>query len=151
MKQHSYIKPIFIILKELLYICGFKEPFTGGLGSYSLFLMVASYVQKQQEYCEKSKIENSLSEYLMNTLSNYSDPNSYFTPIITNDPGNASPFINDRESFDNFIQLVVVDPLNGMNNVAYNTHVDRLNLCDCIVSCSPLYRMFYETKENMSN
>ena len=167
LSQNSLIKPIFIILKELLYICNFKEPFTGGLGSYSLFLMVASFVQKHADFCEKNKVESSIADYLVNTLSNYADHNNYFAPIITNDPANAnsSAFVNGGENYDNYIQFIVVDPLNALNNVAYNTHVDRLihifrtayynlkrtSLCECVLSSSPLYRMFYDTKENINN
>lgn len=167
LQQSSTIRPIFIILKELLYICNFKEPFTGGLGSYSLFLMVASFVQRHQAYCEKNNLEHSIADYLLNTLSNYADHTSYFNPIITNDPSQngVHPLVPDRDSFDSYIQLVVVDPLNTLNNVAYNTHIERLiqifrtayynlkrvTLCDCGLSCSPLYRMLYDTKENINN
>ena len=167
LQQNAMIRPIFIVLKELLYVCNFKEPFTGGLGSYSLFLMVSSFVQRQQEFCEKNKIENSIAEFLVSTLSNYADHTSYFGPILTTDPvnGGGAQQIHDREVFDSYIQLVVVDPLNGVNNVAYNTHVERLihifrtayynlkrvALCDCALACSPLYRMLYDTKENLNN
>ena len=40
--QSPLIRPVFLIVKHLLSICNFKEPYNGGLGSYSLFLMVAS-------------------------------------------------------------------------------------------------------------
>ena len=104
---------------------------------------------------------------MVSTLSNYADHNSYFMPIVTTDPGDGggTQQVHDREVFDSYIQLVVVDPLNGLNNVAYNTHVERLiqifrtayynlkrvALCDCTLARSPLYRMLYDTKENLNN
>jgi ankyrin repeat protein/predicted nucleotidyltransferase len=168
LQQNSMIKPIFIILKELLYVCGFKEPFTGGLGSYSLFLMVASFVQEHQEYCETNKIEKTIADYLLSTLGNYSDERAYSYPIVASDPGNGTTgrYPAEREPFNSYSPFViVVDPLNSMNNVAHNTHADRLihifrtahynlkrtNLCDCALSSSPLYRMLYDTKENIGN
>ncbi|OMJ95189.1 hypothetical protein SteCoe_1569 [Stentor coeruleus] len=167
MTQNSFIKPVFIIIKELLYVCNFKEPYTGGLGSYSLFLMVASFIIKQQDFWDKSKYEYSIADFLQSTLSYYANANVYYSPITLqeNQNGVQSPYFTERDSFDNYFSLTVIDPLNSMNNIGFNTHVLRLinifrtahsnlkrgSLCDCVLPNSALYRMIYDTKENISS
>jgi non-canonical poly(A) RNA polymerase PAPD5/7 len=163
LSQYSTIRPVFLILKYLLYLCNFKEPYNGGLGSYSLFLMVSSFLQKRVEPLEK-KVEISSSECLFEILSFYVNQANYLSPIITQDtvPGSSpGPSYRERPNYDNYFSLVVVDPLNTVNNVAFHTNLvklihiftiadynlKRFCLCDCPLSNSPLYRMIYETKE----
>lgn len=161
LSQYSMIRPIFLILKYLLYLCNFKEPYNGGLGSYSLFLMVSSFLQKKFETLDKVKIDQyTLAECLYEILAFYAKQATYLSPIVTKDPTAGSVY-RERSNYDNYLSLVVVDPLNALNNVAFNTdfirlihiftiadyNLKRYCLCDCTLSNSPLYRMFYETKE----
>lgn len=162
--QHSGIRPIFLILKQLFYVCNFKEPYNGGLGSYSLFLMVASFFQKKNEVREKLKGENwSVAECLNEILHFYANQNTYLNPIITQDPSNFG--IRDRGNYDGYFSLNVIDPMNSINNVAISTNMyklihifniadyslKRFCLCECVWSSCPLYRMIYETKEYIKN
>lgn len=39
------LKPLVIILKQIIYSYGLADPYTGGLGSYSLTLMVIALLQ----------------------------------------------------------------------------------------------------------
>lgn len=165
MSQFSMIRPVFLILKYLLYLCNFKEPYNGGLGSYSLFLMVASYLQKRAESLEKGRNEQlALAECLFEVLALYVNQNTYLAPIVTQDTA-AGVNYRERTNYESYLSLNVVDPLNTLNNVAFNTNLPKLIhifsiadynlkrycLCECTLSNSPLYRMFYETKEYIKN
>ena len=164
LSQFPMVRPVFLILKYLLYLCSFKEPYNGGLGSYSLFLMVSSYLQKRAESLEKGKNETfTLAECLYEILAYYVNQATYLAPIVTQDAAGAA--YRERTNYDTYLSLVVVDPLNTLNNVAFNTNLAKLIhiftiadynlkrfcLCECTLSNSPLYRMFYETKEYIKN
>mmetsp|Transcript_27457 Transcript_27457/g.27102 ORF Transcript_27457/g.27102 Transcript_27457/m.27102 type:complete len:251 (+) Transcript_27457:1442-2194(+) len=162
---YGNIKPIFLILKHLFYLCGCKEPYNGGLSSYSLFLMVTSYFQSQKEKWLKrnSNTKKNLGEIFYQILKFYSVEFTYITPIFSYDPENPvqNPFPYPTEQFP---KLIVVDPLNQQNNVAYSTRVENMihilriaymNLnrtihCDCSESRSPLYKMFFDTKQYLN-
>lgn len=164
MAQNAGIRPVFLLLKQLFYVCNFKEPYNGGLGSYSLFLMVASFLQKKSEAGEKLKGESwSVAECLSEILSFYANQTTYLNPIVTQDP--TGVVFRDRGNYDGYVSLNVIDPLNTLNNVAFSTNLfklihiftiadynlKRFCLCECIWSNSPLYRMIYETKEYIKN
>jgi len=38
------IKPLILVLKQILKVWGFNEPYNGGLSSYALFLMIVSFL-----------------------------------------------------------------------------------------------------------
>lgn len=44
MNRYQYLKEVVLVLKHLMYLCNFHEKFSGGLTSYALFLMVASFL-----------------------------------------------------------------------------------------------------------
>ena len=152
--QSPLIRPVFLIVKHLLSICNFKEPYNGGLGSYSLFLMVASFIQKQVEL---GKIRD-IAESLKGFLEFYLNKEVYFAPIVTKDP-----LVNNNsykpEAFGDYMSLMVIDPLNYMNNVTFSSNLYKLidiftvadyNLkkipvCECATCASPLFRMIQET------
>ena len=46
--HYPYLKPIVLVLKNLLKIHGLNDPYTGGLSSYGVVLMVVSYFQFDQ-------------------------------------------------------------------------------------------------------
>lgn len=39
------LKPLVVILKQIIYAYNLSDPYTGGLGSYSLTLMVIALLQ----------------------------------------------------------------------------------------------------------
>lgn len=86
--SYSNIKPIFLILKQLFYLCGYKEPFNGGLSSYALFLMVTSFFQSQGERWIKRNANSRkhLGEVFHMILSYYSFEFMYLSPIFSYDP-----------------------------------------------------------------
>lgn len=158
--QYSVLRPVFLILKQLLYVCNFKEPYNGGLGSYSLFLMVTSFLEKKPEI-EHGNGELMVAECLNGFMGFYINQTTYLSPIIAADPVNERGVFRERDGYESYMSLVVVDPLNQMNNVAFSTNLAKLIhiftiadynlkrfcLCDCVFSSSPLYRMIYESKD----
>mmetsp|Transcript_14945 Transcript_14945/g.14809 ORF Transcript_14945/g.14809 Transcript_14945/m.14809 type:complete len:99 (-) Transcript_14945:207-503(-) len=51
--QFPILTPICLMLKKLLVRNGFNDPYTGGLGSFSLFLMLyAAYYIEKINACE---------------------------------------------------------------------------------------------------
>jgi len=47
LKEYPMARKLFVVLKYLLSVCGLNEVYTGGLGSYALFLMVIASLQQQ--------------------------------------------------------------------------------------------------------
>ena len=45
MKEMSALRPLVFVLKFFLHQHGFSETYTGGIGSYCIVLMIASYLQ----------------------------------------------------------------------------------------------------------
>lgn len=99
------LKPIVMILKKLLQKSHLNSPYHGGLSSYSLVLMTSTFLST----CSSNQMGKNLTEFL-NYYANYFNPNatalngSVFYPILgmSQDP------------------MVVVDPLNQMNNTTRN-------------------------------
>jgi non-canonical poly(A) RNA polymerase PAPD5/7 len=45
LSQISVIEPLILVLKHMLKVWGFNDPYHGGLSSYALFLMIVSFLQ----------------------------------------------------------------------------------------------------------
>jgi len=45
LEENQVIEPIILVLKQMLKVWGFNDPYTGGLSSYALFLMIVSFLQ----------------------------------------------------------------------------------------------------------
>jgi DNA polymerase sigma len=44
LKENQVIEPLILVLKQILKVWGFNEPYNGGLSSYALFLMIVSFL-----------------------------------------------------------------------------------------------------------
>lgn len=44
-KEYEFLKPLTICIKNILKCAGLNNPFTGGLSSYGLVLMIVSFFQ----------------------------------------------------------------------------------------------------------
>jgi len=42
--ENQVIEPLILVLKQMLKVWGYNDPYTGGLSSYALFLMIVSYL-----------------------------------------------------------------------------------------------------------
>ena len=124
LNTYSVLQPIILALKTLLNNGLLNNPYTGGLSSYGLTLMVVSFIQSKIDSGKfKSDSPEILGETFLNVLGHYGilfDFNKYI--IIT------YPINNDIEKDNNLFQfnsnsheLIIVDPLNKNNNVAKST------------------------------
>ncbi len=127
MKTYPVLEPIILALKTLLANGNLNNPYTGGLSSYGLILMVVSYIQSKienQKY--NSESPTILGETFLNVLSYYGilfDFNKFI--IITYPVNNDVMYENEKEFgyhlATNNHELIIVDPLNKQNNVAKST------------------------------
>jgi hypothetical protein len=42
--ENKLIEPLILVLKQMLKVWGFNDPYTGGLSSYALFLLIVSFL-----------------------------------------------------------------------------------------------------------
>lgn len=84
MDRYKFLKEIVVVLKHLLFICNFHEKFSGGLTSYALFLMIASYLQNCEQY------PMTFYEAFVGVLNYYVNVFDYLTDIRVLDPDLAS-------------------------------------------------------------
>ena len=127
MKTYPVLEPIILALKTLLANGNLNNPYTGGLSSYGLILMVVSFIQSKienQKY--NSESPTILGETFLNILGYYGilfDFNKFI--IITYPVNNDKMNENDKEFAypfgSNSHELIIVDPLNRLNNVAKST------------------------------
>ena len=126
LKAYSVLEPIILALKTLLNNGNLNNPYTGGLSSYGLILMVVSFIQSEidnDKYNENSP--NILGETFLNVLGHYGiffDYNNYVIITYLVDESNDT---SDRDNSFSFVpnshELIIVDPLNKHNNVAKST------------------------------
>ena len=123
LKAYDVLEPIILALKTLLNNGGLNNPYTGGLSSYGLILMVVSYIQSE---IENNKFNPSsptiLGETFLNVIGHYGIFFDYSKFVIICYP------LNDRSTEEivynfpsNSHELIIIDPLNKHNNVAKST------------------------------
>jgi len=165
MKTYPVLEPIILALKTLLANGNLNNPYTGGLSSYGLILMVVSYIQ--------SKIENQkynsdsptiLGETFLNVLSHYGILFDFNKFIIITYPVNNDVMYDNEKEFGyhlatNSHELIIVDPLNKQNNVAKSTF-QYMNIkmafmiaymvakedCECGCHFSAIQNKYFETE-----
>lgn len=47
LNESEVITPLILVLKQILKVWKFNDPYYGGLSSYGLFLMIIAYLQKE--------------------------------------------------------------------------------------------------------
>lgn len=45
LKEYEIIEPLILVVKQFLKVQNFNDPYTGGLSSYAVFLMIVSFIQ----------------------------------------------------------------------------------------------------------
>eukprot|EP00757_Euglenozoa_sp_SAG-D1_P001608 gene1608-12691_t len=68
LKEYPLARPLTVIIKHFLFLRGLNDVFTGGLGSYSILLLVVGFLQRQQI---GSKGQTSLGTLLVQLLALY--------------------------------------------------------------------------------
>ena len=122
LNYYKILEPLIIALKHILAVTGLNSPYSGGLSSYGLILMLVSFIQSQ---IDKKRInleeKNVVGLIFLRFLHYYGlifDYKKY--AIICNKIDGKSEEIN-IECYYNNEQLVIIDPLNKNNNVAKST------------------------------
>ena len=128
LSEYVVLEPLILALKTILKNANLNDPYTGGLSSYGLILMVVSYIQStidQNNYNEDE--EDLIGKTFYGFLGHYGvyfDFNNYV--ILTYPIKDTNNNIIDNDSPLDFGQnsheLIIVDPLNKKNNVAKSTH-----------------------------
>jgi non-canonical poly(A) RNA polymerase PAPD5/7 len=128
LKEYEALEPLIYSLKNILKNSNLNDPYTGGLSSYGLILMIVSFLQSQLESKKPIKItDNNLGRLFLEFLWYYGivfDHSKYV--IYTYAPNDNNPV--DKESVNLFFnmqpnhELIIVDPLNKQNNVARSTY-----------------------------
>ena len=116
-KEYEVLSPLTFALKTIFQIAKLNDPYTGGLSSYGIILLIINFLKKKQRENQDISYKN-LGKLFYELLSFYSNYKS-------NDPIDVSG--NDRKIIEkihlingNENGLVIIDPLNIYNNVAKN-------------------------------
>jgi len=122
--SHEALAPVVMFLKQLLVTSNLNDPYSGGLGSYALTLMVASVMQREEakgECFEAGELLCETLDYYANSFNPLKDcvrplPHSGSTPngSLTIEPGSSTT------------PLQVFDPEHADMNVAASSF--RFNL-----------------------
>ena len=71
LEESSLIEPLILVLKQMLKVWGFNDPYHGGLSSYALFLMIVSFLQEKKKPLNVSQVN--LGEILLELIKHYTD------------------------------------------------------------------------------
>lgn len=124
------LRPLVFVLKQMVYMASLNDPFTGGINSYGLILMVVAFLQselKSPMAFNKEYVMNNLGTFFLNFLNTYGNIIDYnqveIRPSLVRDfMQDPKPFIPKIEaSISTNISLVIQDPLNRQNNVTRST------------------------------
>ena len=127
LNTYSVLKPIILALKTLLNNGKLNNPYTGGLSSYGLVLMVVSFIQSKIDKQKfNSNSPNILGETFLNVLGHYGIFFDFNKFIIITYPVYPIKDEQNNKDFDyhlgsNNHELIIIDPLNKHNNVAKST------------------------------
>ena len=131
-KEYEVLKPLTVALKTILKNANLNNPYTGGLTSYGLILMIVSYIQNKRDGFYIEDESNLIGTTFYGFLLHYGikfDFSKY--AIITYKISEINTALNGKETNLNIGQnaneLMIVDPLNNKNNVA-KTNYQFMNL-----------------------
>jgi len=141
LQQFKPLKPLLLVLKFFLHQHALNEPYTGGLGSYGLTLMLVNFLQlscqnlelpSKEKETEGSKVDpllkdnncgdENLGDLLMRFLCFYGKDFDFFRNVISVHNGRCLPKIDNSEWWATPWIPVIADPLFPENNVARTTY-----------------------------
>ena len=143
MNNYKEIKPLILLLKRYMKINELNKIYTGGLSSYSLFLLVYAYV--------KSLIFpwNNLGQYLFGFFECYSNLNFGIFSINVN---LNNPFIQLNELHE--YGMMLIDPITNLNVAKSTFKVDQIKsvLTKGVVNIrNVIIQKFVESNKNYNN
>lgn len=128
------LRPLVFVLKQMVYMANLNDPFTGGINSYGLILMVVAFLQSQLGHpmttLTKDDVANNLGQFFLSFLNNYGNLIDYSKKDIR--PSTIQEFRGDPH-IQQFVarteitanpqntSLIIQDPLNRANNVTRTT------------------------------
>ena len=112
MKKNASIRKLLLVIKMILYCNDFHVPSSGGLGTYSLFIMICFSLNEREHY------SNDLGELLMNFFHLFSTFDSDKYGIKAN--GNV--FDRKERNWDQRLSCIAIeDPCDESNNVSVSS------------------------------
>ena len=131
-EYEKILRPLVFVLKQMVYMANLNDPFTGGINSYGLILMVVAFLQTEIRTIgyTKEDISNNLGRFFLSFLNNYGNLFDYSQKDIR--PSTVTEFKldpqiqqftarNDISVNPQNTSLVINDPLNRTNNVTRTT------------------------------
>ena len=118
--QYECLKPLVLVLKNILKRANLNDPYKGGISSYGLILMIVTYLQTQKKIGKDiSNNENNLGRLFYDFVNHYGlkfEPSKYIIYARTNEDEDSEDF--NIQNIQIGCELVIIDPLNISNNVA---------------------------------
>ena len=118
--QYECLKPLVLVLKNILKRANLNDPYKGGISSYGLILMIVTYLQTQKKIGKDiSNNENNLGRLFYDFVNHYGlkfEPSKYIIYARTNEDEDSEDFTIQNIQIG--CELVIIDPLNISNNVA---------------------------------
>ena len=118
--QYESLKPLVLVLKNILKRANLNDPYKGGISSYGLILMIVTYLQTQKKIGKDiSNNENNLGRLFYDFVNHYGlkfEPSKYIIYARTNEDEDSEDFTIQNIQIG--CELVIIDPLNSSNNVA---------------------------------
>jgi predicted nucleotidyltransferase len=143
MSNYKEIKPLILLLKRYMKINKLNSSYTGGLSSYSLFLLVYAFFKSM--ICSG----NNLGQYLLGFLEFYSNFNFGICSINVN---LNNPFIILNELHD--CGMMLIDPITNLNVAKSTYKVDQIKsvLTKGVVNIrNVIYQKINESNKNNIN
>jgi DNA polymerase sigma len=143
MSNYKEIKPLILLLKRYMKINKLNSSYTGGLSSYSLFLLVYAFFKSM--ICS----QNNLGQYFLEFLEFYSNFNFGIYSINVN---LNNPFILLNELHE--CGMMLIDPITNLNVAKSTFKVDQIKsvLTKGVVNIrNAIYQKINENNKNNIN
>ncbi|CAD5209571.1 unnamed protein product [Bursaphelenchus xylophilus] len=115
---------LILIVKKMMVVYHLNEPFSGGLSSYALVILLTHYLNYNSHFYQRHK---PLGLILMKFLCFYGEEFDYLNKAVMFD-GNQAVFIDkvvlqqQNEAFVGSSMLTIIDPVDPMNDVGRGAH-----------------------------
>lgn len=129
--EYPHLKPLALILKYYLKLCYLNDTWTGGIGSYTLLVLIIFYLQKHTPSKGLSSEDENLALILTGFLNFYGNQYDYTNSVISILDGGSYLTKAEKKWFDEAYpdRLSVEDPQNVDNDLgraSFNIEKARL-------------------------
>jgi len=116
-KSHPELKPLILVIKKLLAEKGLNDPFTGGLSSYALVLMVVASLNRHSDHAGPRCLGENFLDFLQLYGCEF-DPEESAIRVISTSNFEAKTTVIGQRHHSSHEVLVVEDPVQLGNNIA---------------------------------